>query len=74
MVGLKTESNMWKIRLLVISFQLGDVYDPKTIGYFAPLHEMFFQVENDFNGIFVNLKPTTEGQEAMYITCSHIDN
>ena len=40
----------------------------KTIGYFAPLHEIFFQVESDFNSIFVNFKPTTEGQEAMNIT------
>ena len=49
-------------------------YDPKTIGYFAPLCEIIFQVGSDFNGIFVNLKPTTEGQEAINITCSHKDN
>ena len=35
-----------------------------------PLLEIFFQVESDFNGIFVNLKPTTERQEATNITCS----
>ena len=55
---------MWKTRLLVIS----------SVTYFAPFHEVFFQVESDFNGVFVNLKPTTEGQEAMNITSSHNDN
>ena len=39
-----------------------------------PLHEIFFQVESDFNGIFVNLKPTTERQEATNIMCSCKDN
>ena len=49
-------------------------YDPKTIEYFVPLHEIFiiFQVESD--GIFVNLKPTTEGKDAMNIKCNHNDN
>ena len=39
-----------------------------------PLCEIFFQLESEFNGIFVNLKLTAEGQEAMNITCSHKDN
>ena len=51
-----------------------ECYDPKTIGYFVPLHEIFFQAQSNFNGISVNLKWTTEGQEAMNIMCSHKDN
>ena len=39
-----------------------------------PLHAIFFQIESDFTGIFVNLKMTAEAQKAMNITCSHKDN
>ena len=53
---------------------LVNFYDLKTIGYFAPLHEIFFQVDSDSSGIFMNLKSTTEGQEAINITCSHKDS
>ena len=60
--------------LFLVTRQIRNFYDLKTIGYFAPLHEIFFQVESDFNRNFVNLKPTTEVQEAMNITCSHKDN
>ena len=49
-------------------------YDLKTIGYFAPLHEIFFWGESDVSGILVNLKPIAEGQEDMNITCCHKDN
>ena len=83
MVGLKTDSNMWKVRLLVISFvtylsssEMRECYDPKTIpgtiGYFAPLK--LLQIQTNFNGIFMNLKLTTEGQETMNTTCSHKDS
>ena len=48
MVGLKTDSNMWKVRLLLISSviycpssKIRKCYDPKTIGYFAPLKPCF---------------------------------
>ena len=82
MVGLKTDSNMWKIRLLVISYVTYWSFQSDTVifmierrpGYFARLHEIFFQVESDFNGIFVNLKPTTEGKDVTNITGSHKDN
>ena len=47
-------------------------YDPTTIRHVAPLKLCFKQT--NFNAIFVNLKPTTECQEAMNITCSHKDN
>ena len=55
------------------SSYIRNFYYPKTIGYFAPLHVIFFQVKSNFSGIFVNLKPTTEGQGAMNMTCSHND-
>ena len=36
--------------------------------------ETLLQIQTNFNGIFMNLKLTTEGQEAMNITCSHKDS
>ena len=36
--------------------------------------ETLLQIQTNFNGIFVNLKLTTEGQEAINITCSHKDS
>ena len=50
-VGLKSDSNMWKVR--------------KVIGNI---------LGNILGNFFVNLKQTTEGQEAMNITCSHKDS
>ena len=36
--------------------------------------ETLLQIQTNFNGIFVNLKLITEGQEAINITCSHKDS
>ena len=36
--------------------------------------ETLFQVQTNFNGLFVNLKLITEGREAVNITCSHKDS
>ena len=47
---------------------------PGRSGTLRLCNEIFFQAESDISGIFVNLKPTTEDQEAMNITCSHSDN
>ena len=36
--------------------------------------ETLLQIQTNFNGIFVNLKLITEGQEAINIKCSHKDS
>ena len=36
--------------------------------------ETLLQIQTNFNGIFVNLKLITEGQEAINITCCHKDS
>ena len=36
--------------------------------------ETLLQIQTNFNGIFVNLKLITEGQEDINITCSHKDS
>ena len=80
MVGLKTDSNMWKVRLLnilcnllVLPVRYVRIMIQRRLGVLCAF-ETLFQVQTNFNGIFVDLKPTTESLEAMNITCNHKDS
>ena len=65
MVGLKTDLNIWNVRLLVIHYV---TYFALLVKYVSVMIQR--RSGTNFNGIFVNLKLTTEGQKAINITCT----
>ena len=50
------------------------IQDDRVLRVSGIAFETLLQIQTNFNGIFVNLKLITEGQEAINITCSHKDS